>query len=132
MYVGHVSPDGRIQLLSDHLHNVAEYCKSYASAFGAEELAYTIGLCHDIGKYSVAFQKRLLNNGPKVDHSTAGAIEIFRVCDIMGAYCVAGHHGGLPDGGNRKAHTAGESTLNGRIKKKLAKIFLIIQRFLMK
>ncbi len=120
MYVCHKSEDGRLQPTTDHLLQVAEYCKEYAAKFGAEELAYVIGLAHDIGKYSKAFLNRLLNDGPKVDHSTAGGLEILKVCGLFGAYCIMGHHGGLPDGGSR-ADSAGEPTLNGRLKRKVGK-----------
>lgn len=120
MYAGHKNDDGKIQLLSEHLHNVADICRASAAAFGAEELAYAIGLSHDIGKYSMASQKRLLDNGPKVDHATAGGKEIFRTCGALGAYCVMGHHGGLPDGGGR-GDTAGEPTMNGRLKRQAGK-----------
>ncbi len=116
----HIDAEGRIQSISDHLHGVAKYCEEYASAFGAEELAYTIGLLHDIGKYSAAFQNRILNNGDKVDHATAGGIEISRLCGLLGAYCVMGHHGGLPNGGSG-SDSSGEPTLRGRLKRRIGK-----------
>ena len=56
-------------------------------------------LLHDVGKFSNEFQDRILRNGPKVDHSTAGAwLLVIRSGKDLLAYCVAGHHGGLPDG----------------------------------
>lgn len=57
-----------------------------------------MGLAHDIGKYSEAFQRRLLENGRKVDHATAGAVECARLGAEWAAFCVAGHHGGLRTG----------------------------------
>ena len=75
--------------------------RHFAAAFGAEEQGQLVGLTHDIGKYSDAFQKRLLRNGAKVDHATAGAFECWKKGQACAAFCVAGHHGGLPDGGGR-------------------------------
>ncbi len=100
MYVGHTTEDGRRQPLSQHLHKVAALCRRFAEPFGAGDVAHAIGLCHDLGKYSEKAQKRLLQNGPPVDHSTAGGLEAHRLCGFFGSYCVFGHHGGLPDGGS--------------------------------
>lgn len=117
MYVGHTSPDGRMQPLREHLEEVAALCQEFGSAFGAGEVARIIGLCHDIGKYSTPVQRRLLENGPKVDHSTAGGIESNKIIGRPGAYCVLGHHGGLPDGGTM-ADTTGEASMYGRLRRR--------------
>ena len=56
---------------------------------------------HDIGKYSSAFQRRLRDGRERVDHSTAGAYELFQRKQFPAAFSVAGHHAGLPDLGTR-------------------------------
>ena len=117
MYAGHKSDEGSIQPLYEHLTGVAELSAKFADSFGAGGLAYLIGLCHDIGKYSKGAQNRILNNGPKVDHSTAGGQEIFKLCGPIAAYCVFGHHGGLPNGGS-EADCGSEASFYGRLKKK--------------
>ena len=99
-YLAHTAPDGRLQSVREHLTGTAEYCRAFASTFGAGDIAYLTGLSHDIGKYSDAFQRRL-KGGPKVDHSTAGALECLKQRHLFASFCVAGHHGGLPDGGAR-------------------------------
>ena len=67
MYCAHVRPeDGRKESIADHLHEVAEMASEFASVFGAETWAYAAGLAHDIGKYSDAFQRRILEDGPVV------------------------------------------------------------------
>jgi CRISPR-associated endonuclease/helicase Cas3 len=40
------------QPLEEHLKNVAEMARSFATAFGAGEWGYLAGLWHDVGKYS--------------------------------------------------------------------------------
>ena len=114
-FVSHVAEDGRIELVRDHLREVAEMAAEFARPFGAEGWAYAAGMAHDIGKYSPEFQNRILRGGRKVDHSTAGAYELFEHLNAkLLAYCVAGHHGGLPDGGS-SVDMDGGSTLLSRI-----------------
>ena len=99
-YVAHISEDGeRVESVETHLRQVAQLASSFAEDFGAASWAYAAGLAHDIGKFSPAFQRRILHDGPKVDHSTAGAAELSKYAAGMLSYCVAGHHGGLPNGG---------------------------------
>ena len=115
------------QLLFDHLTQTAELAYKFGKDSGLSEIAYLTGMLHDIGKYSYAFQKRLLGCSGHVDHSTAGGREI---CDftrndklkaIIGnliAYCVVGHHSGLPDYGS-SVDLDTEGTLKARLKKNL-------------
>lgn len=58
--LAHISEDhSREQTVYEHLTGTAELAKQFAAAFGAEEDGYLLGLLHDIGKYSDAFQHRL-------------------------------------------------------------------------
>ena len=114
-YLAHISEDGRKQTVEEHLIGTAELCARFAAVFGAKEQGKLIGLIHDIGKNSEEFQQRLCG-GEIVDHSTAGALECAKMGADWAAFCVAGHHGGLLDGGNR-FDQAGEATLWGRLKK---------------
>ena len=99
-YVAHISEDGeRVESVETHLRQVAQLVSTFADDFGAASWAYAAGIAHDIGKFSLAFQRRILHDGPKVDHSTAGAAELSKYAAGMLSYCVAGHHGGLPNGG---------------------------------
>lgn len=99
-YIAHLSEDQRMQTVLTHLEGTAELCSRFARPFGAEELGRFTGVAHDIGKYSDAFQRRL-HGGAKVDHATAGAYECYKQQQPLAAFCAAGHHGGLPDGGSR-------------------------------
>lgn len=115
-YLAHVN-DGREQTLKEHLQGTAQLAGEFAGKFGMEEWGYCCGMLHDIGKYSVEFQKKIQEDCEiQVDHSTAGA----RVCTEKGGwyplleYCIMGHHTGLPDYGGGT-----EATLCGRRKKKL-------------
>lgn len=117
MYYAHISEDKtRLQTVKEHLEGTAARAGRFAEAFGCREWGYGIGLLHDIGKYTIAFQKRLLENGPRTDHSTAGAQELLNKRNYAAAYCVAGHHAGLADGG---ADGDAEATLMGRKKKRV-------------
>lgn len=104
----------RRQMLLAHLLGTSECCARFAKTFGAEEQGRLAGLAHDIGKFSLSFQKRLMENGAKVDHSSAGAAECMKLGQIPAAFAVAGHHGGLPDGGSR-GDSPDVATLNGRM-----------------
>lgn len=123
-YLGHRSEDGtRVQPLLEHLQNVADLTKEFASVFGAGELGYCIGLTHDLGKYSQVFQERIRGANVHVDHSTAGgqyfdSLKESNLLHRLAAYCILGHHGGLPNGGTG-SDTASDSTLVGRLKRQL-------------
>lgn len=116
MFYAHIRDDGQVQTVEEHLLGTAERCAAFASRFGEEQRGYMLGLAHDIGKCSAAFQKRLLG-GPRVDHATAGALECAKAGEDLMACCVAGHHGGLPDFGNPRTDYAGARSCVGRLKK---------------
>lgn len=118
MYYAHISKDKtREQTMLDHLKGTAELAGDFSSAFHCREWGYGCGLTHDIGKYSDKFQKRLCG-GPITDHATAGAKELYKRKNFIGAYCVSGHHSGLLDGGE-VADVGGEGTFKGRMQKAL-------------
>ncbi|MCL2659040.1 MAG: CRISPR-associated endonuclease Cas3'' [Acidobacteriaceae bacterium] len=100
--------------LAKHLEEVAAWCAKYASAFRAEEWGWIAGRCHDLGKGSTEFQKKLhasidagededASPGKRVDHSTYGARYVNEYDALRGyvgrilAFCIAGHHAGLPN-----------------------------------
>ncbi|MBQ9501037.1 MAG: CRISPR-associated helicase Cas3' [Lentisphaeria bacterium] len=116
--LAHVSEDHlRAQPLKDHAAGTAGFALAFAKPIGAEIAAQAVGMLHDIGKASDAFQKRLKGAIIRVDHSTAGAIEAIRLYhDPLLAACIAGHHAGLPDFGTRQTALYGDGTLYGRLK----------------
>jgi CRISPR-associated endonuclease/helicase Cas3 len=110
--------------LEDHLRQVADLGGKFASSFGATDWGNIAGLWHDLGKYSGEFQDYLLHeNGVeahleqyagRVDHSTAGAQHSVKSAGLAGrilAYCIAGHHAGLPD----SQSVSGSSGLDQRL-----------------
>jgi CRISPR-associated endonuclease/helicase Cas3 len=134
VYYGHSRKDkdkSEWQLLKDHLFNTADLAEKFGTDAGVSELAHTAALLHDIGKYSKEFQARLDGSGRKVDHATAGAKEIRNLfnkdqnqkslADML-AYCIAGHHTGLPDYGD-STDVDGTGTLLARVEKKPLKDF---------
>lgn len=121
-YIAHIrEQDAQEQPLKKHLEETAQLSSKFARAFGASETAYFCGLLHDIGKYSKQFQERIRGANIHVDHSTAGMLEALKAGDPFSAFAIAGHHGGLPDGGNRKADQAESPTLSGRMKRQVGK-----------
>ena len=116
VYLAHISQDSRRQTVLKHLNGTAELCAGFAAAFGAEDQGRLAGLAHDLGKYSDAFQRRLQGSTARVDHATAGAAECCKLGQAHAAFAVAGHHGGLPDGGGQGDHYE-DKTFCGRMKK---------------
>ena len=117
-YLAHISALGQVQTVLEHLTGTAKLCAHFASAFDAEEQGLLAGMAHDIGKYSDAFQRRL-RGGPLVDHATAGAVECQKLRQPYAAFAVAGHHGGLPDGGSR-TDTPDQATFLARMNRAVA------------
>lgn len=118
MHIGHTAEDGRKQRLLDHLKGTSELAGKFAKVFGAEEWGKMAGLYHDVGKYSQGFQDRILKNGVRVDHSTAGALLMKKIKNGCLSLCIASHHSGLLNMGSRIS-LEDEGTLQGRLKKKL-------------
>lgn len=127
-YLGHLDEKtGRAQLLRDHLTGVADLAGRFAAAFGEEAMGRLLGLYHDVGKYSREFQAYIRADEEEkkkrrgsVDHSTAGAQEIAKLRQGAAAplaFCIAGHHAGIPNRGER-ADPEGSATLLGRLKRK--------------
>lgn len=120
-YYAHIRQDENgetiYQTVAEHLTGTAALCREFAADFGAEADGDLMGLAHDLGKCTDAFQKRLLEGGPVVDHTMAGMLTCIKMKRPSAAACAAGHHGGLLDVGNLRTDRAGEATLSGRFKK---------------
>ncbi len=112
------------QTVEQHLRGTAELCAEFADKLNAKEYGELVGSLHDYGKCTREFLNRILNSGPRVDHSTAGAIICAKKDHVFLAACIAGHHSGLPDFGNMYADTADSHTLFGRIKKGISRKFV--------
>ncbi|WP_285784593.1 CRISPR-associated helicase Cas3' [Microbispora sp. NBRC 16548] len=92
---------GRRHLLEDHLRSVGWWAAKFAEPFGADQIAYWLGLTHDFGKASEIWQRRLLevegaDEPVGVDHRAAGTRFLVEHLgfDVF-AMPVYGHHGGL-------------------------------------
>lgn len=97
-------PQQEWEPLQHHLYRVRDLAARFATPFGWGEAAGLMGLLHDIGKASHAYQRYIAESrkdgrkGP--DHSSAGAKEALELYPHFGpliAFGIAGHHAGLPD-----------------------------------
>lgn len=125
--IAHISADGRVHSLREHLFQTAERAAEFAAVFESQGWGRLGGLWHDLGKYSRAFQKKLeaaagdeahLEAKARVDHSTAGAlhaVERFGLAGRLLAYLAAGHHAGLPDW---ESDRTGQAALSQRLTKR--------------
>jgi len=101
------------QPLMDHLKESARLASEFASTFNSSSWAYAAGMLHDIGKSTPIWQNYLKKKSGydeeahletklnKIDHSSPSAK---LAEELLGggvgrilAYCIAGHHAGLPD-----------------------------------
>ena len=127
MFIAHVRySDKQPQSVANHLTETAAITRELAAKLDLSEAGELLGLMHDFGKYSQAFQEYIkaatgvnpdvdvedtLPNGKKIDHSTAGAQWVYGRLKKFGAqngigelvgqmlgFCIASHHGaGLID-----------------------------------
>lgn len=99
------------QLLEEHLANVSVKAANFAHYFGAQQWTAILGQTHDLGKKTKSWQAYLRRANNIVDefskfyeghpsHAIVGAQWLFNNSKEAGkilAYCIAGHHGGLPN-----------------------------------
>ena len=133
-YYAHSLPDKSIeewQPLDEHLDNVGKKAGEFSQPFGGCSFAKPLGMNHDIGKGSFPWQAYLRHENEisddfakyyigRVEHSAHGAQRLYensREAGKLMAYCIGGHHGGLPNWIDSP-----ESSLKERLKKNLPKI----------
>lgn len=114
------------QTLTDHLNGTAKLAEAFTAEFNSGDWGRVAGLAHDAGKGRSIWQSYIrrksgyydeeahLENKPgKVPHAIHGAKlveELFgKGIGRLLAYCIAGHHVGLPDWSS--AEGAGQSSL---------------------
>lgn len=122
-YIAHKRDDGTVQTVKEHLVGTAKLARKFGSVFGMGEIAEQIGLFHDVGKYSAEFQDYIWERrSGRVDHSSAGAQLLANYMSGIAAYiadaCIAAHHTGLLNTGNR-CDLDEDGTLMARLKKKV-------------
>ena len=121
IYKAHINEQTKeIQTIKEHAVGTAQLAQSYGIP-ALSGMLYQMGLLHDCGKYQSSWQRRIDGENIQVEHSICGAKEAWNLYDknllaYLMAYCIAGHHGGLPDGGSI-LDNSGTVTLNGRLHK---------------
>jgi CRISPR-associated endonuclease/helicase Cas3 len=93
--------DGAYHGLEDHLRAVAGTAAAFARSFGAESIAWLLGMAHDAGKADPRFQAYLRaavrgDKAQRCPHSAAGARAASAALGPF-ALAVLGHHAGMPD-----------------------------------
>ena len=123
-YIAHVRKNATKQTVGEHIGNVATIASKNAEKIGFSKAGELLGLLHDFGKYSKAFQNYIGSATGvidqdsdeyidakgvkgKIDHSTAGAQLIWnyakdkkdqqRIVAQILALCISSHHSGLID-----------------------------------
>lgn len=113
------------QTLEKHLLGVAKLAEKFAVVFEAGEWGRLAGEYHDLGKWTLPWQAYLRHANKIVDefvqfyeghpsHAAVGAQWLFKHSEQAGkllAYCIAGHHGGLPNWSDPSSITALEAKL---------------------
>jgi len=117
-YIAHYDHrKNRSHFLLEHLNCTAKLAGEFAQRFRSGQLANAIAQVHDLGKYSERCQRRIRGENITVDHSTPGGQLIWQennsFLGMIAAYCIMGHHGGLPDGGG-SYNSPDDPTLCGR------------------
>ena len=113
LYAHTPNDKGEWHLLDKHLKDVGEMAQGFAGKFGAGDLAYWIGLWHDLGKSNPEFQDYLEacqhnERHEKVPHAIWGAFLAYQLLrhNMEGdrwkeiALTIAGHHGHIDQPGS--------------------------------
>ena len=82
-YVRNYDPsDGKIKLKIDHTYRVAGLCQSIAKSLGLSgadvDIAWLLGMLHDIGRFEQIKRFGTFNDAHSVDHAEFGADLLFR------------------------------------------------------
>lgn len=120
-FVAHYNQEEKkIQTVEEHLQNTSKICGYITAKIGCKNLGMAVGLLHDLGKYSIAFNHYIQsrtglidnsdkedyfngNSTAKMDHASAGAIIIRKLlkdklfASFIGSFVIKCHHGGLRD-----------------------------------
>lgn len=98
--------------LIDHLRGTADLASQFASSFGGDDVAWWLGLLHDLGKASCSWQEGLIRAETEgrpvgIDHKSLGAIVALERGLGRFALAIDGHHGGLTSPKALKERLAG-------------------------
>lgn len=93
--------DCKCQTVAGHCREVACTAGCAASRFGCCAWGFLLGLWHDLGKFTPAFQDGMFGRGPHANHAACGAL--YAATRTQGLalslfrFSITGHHTGLKD-----------------------------------
>lgn len=126
MKISHIKKEGNnwiCQSNEEHSVNVSKLVETFTSEFNCQSLGKAIGLLHDLGKNSNAFQRYICGNSgykkeyvtaPPAPHAYVGAVAAKTAYPSLYpiiSHCIMGHHAGLYD----------QATLDGKMNDPLPK-----------
>ncbi|WP_417388664.1 CRISPR-associated helicase Cas3' [Gimesia sp.] len=134
-YFGHSLKDRPVEEwepLEAHLELVTKYAQVFSAKLNATDWGALLGYWHDLGKFDSRFQTYLmqangyllhLEENSRVNHSSFGAqhaLQRFpspneKPLTYLLAYCIMGHHAGLPDYADDNAEPGRASSLSARL-----------------
>lgn len=89
--------ENTVQTVQSHCQGTAIRCAKYASSIGATNIGKLLGLLHDAGKFTSAFQERIRGGTQKPDHSSQGAKYVYEMAEGPASRLIAriilSHHG---------------------------------------
>lgn len=88
------------QILRQHIEGVSKKASTFSSGFRCAEWGALLGVWHDLGKYSDAFQQYMLAGKPQVEHAVVGGRYATDVFDdflrrLVIQFVITCHHTGL-------------------------------------
>ena len=126
-YIAHSkNKAGKLHYIREHLEETAHFMSRFTKNSNYLKIFVQAALMHDMGKYSLEFQRYITQGGRRgsAPHAFLGAsfARYFKQAEI--AFVVDGHHKGLPDKSTLKVGTVSPDEWKSKKYQELTQIFL--------